>query len=231
MAGALVMAALLTAGCTQRSGAVMHPTASLHEPQRELVVLVHGLGRSRLSMLPLQWALERQGYDVLNWGYSSTSGSVPEIGAALSVALDSVSRPIPGRPTHLVGHSLGNIIIRWALLHHPPPNVRRVVMLAPPNQGARSADRYARYLGWLLRPLPGLVTTETGTARALGTPVGVEIGIIAGDKDGKVTVAETHLVGETEHIVVAGWHTLLMAQPQVQRLTATFLRTGTFSSE
>src|SRR5690606_929213 len=43
---------------------------------RELVVLVHGLGRTSLSMWPLARALEREGFEVLNWGYSSLCCSV-----------------------------------------------------------------------------------------------------------------------------------------------------------
>ena len=100
-----------------------------------------------------------------------------------------------------------------------------------PNQGARSADRFAPYFGWLLKPLPELVTSDAGTARSIGVLAGIEIGVIAGDKDGKVTVEETHLVGETEHVVVPGRHTLLMAHPNVQRLTARFLQSGRFGSE
>lgn len=179
-------------------------------------------------MLPLERELERHGYQVLNWGYGSTSGSVAEIGAALGASVDSASRVVPDRTVHFVGHSLGSIIVRWTLNHHRPAQVGRVVMLAPPNQGSRAADRFARWLGWLLKPLPELRTIQGSTARSIPAPQGVEIGIIAGSRDRKVTVEETELPGAADHVVIAAGHTFLMARNDVQGLVMAFLRTGRF---
>ncbi|MBV9772547.1 MAG: hypothetical protein JO040_01270 [Gemmatimonadetes bacterium] len=195
---------------------------------RELVVLVHGLGRSRLSMLPLAWSLERRGYRVLNWGYSSTSATIPELGAELSRDLASLDGPPPER-IHFVGHSLGNIIIRWVVANRPPEHVGRVVMLAPPNQGSHSADRYAPWLGWLLRPLPELRTAPGSTARTIPTPPGVEIGVIAGRYDGKVSVPETFLPGAKARVVIPAAHTFIMDRRDVGRLVVRFLYTGDFA--
>lgn len=194
----------------------------------DVVVLVHGLGRTPLSMLPLAWALEREGYRVVNWGYPSVGLTVPELGERLARELDEVERDHTPARVHLVGHSLGNIIIRWVLAHQPPAHAGHVVMLAPPNRGSASADRYAPWLGWLLTPLPELTTGEGSTARSLATPAGVEIGVIAGERDGKVRVEETHVEGETAHRVVSSHHTFIMALPAVHALVIRFLRTGSF---
>lgn len=196
----------------------------------ELVVLVHGMGRTPLSMLPLAWALEREGYQVMNWGYSSYSHTVPELGRRLADDLESRGGSHPRR-VHFVGHSLGNIVIRWVLAHDPPEGAGRVVMLAPPNQGSRVADRYARWLGWLLKPLPELATREGSTARGIPLPSGVEVGVIAGRDDGKVSVAETHLAGQRAHVVVPSAHTFIMTRTDVARLTSRFLREGRFAGE
>lgn len=192
----------------------------------ELVVLVHGLGRTRLSMLPLEWALEREGYRVMNWGYSSVAHTVPELGRLLADELDARG----GRPerVHFVGHSLGNVVVRWVLANDPPEEVGRVVMLAPPNQGSRAADRWAPWLGWLLRPLPELRTGEGSPARAIPAAEGVAIGVIAGRHDGKVGVAETRLPGVAGHVVVPSAHTFIMGRRDVRRLTLGFLREGRF---
>lgn len=179
-------------------------------------------------MLPLQRALQRNGFRVVNWGYSSVSASIPELGEALAARVAEEEQTARAGQIHFVGHSLGNIIIRWSLANQPPPLVGRVVMLAPPNRGSAAADRYAPWLGWLLRPLPELTTDSTSTARSTPVPGAVEIGIIAGEQDAKVSVEETRLAGAKEHIVVGGYHTFLMAQPTVQQLTARFLKTGTF---
>lgn len=193
----------------------------------ELVVLVHGLGRTRLSMVPLAWALEREGYEVMNWGYSSYTRTVPELGRQLAVELESRPGARPER-VHFVGHSLGNIIVRWVLANDPPEGVGRVVMLAPPNQGSHSADRYARWLGWLLKPLPELRTEGEGIAREIPLPEGVEVGVIAGRYDGKVTVEETRLAGAAASVVVPAAHTFIMNRRDVRRLVDAFLEEGRF---
>lgn len=218
----LALFVLVLHGCAPSRSSVS-PVAN----DRDLVVLVHGMGRTPASMWPMRLALERSGYEVLNWGYSSTSATIPELGAALGKTVAGAAGP--GRRVHFVGHSLGNIVVRWTLAHAPPERVGRVVMLAPPNRGARSADRSARWLSWLLRPLPELRTDSGSTARSIPLAERVEIGIIAGDRDGKVSVAETHLDGEAEHVVVRSRHTFIMARPSVQRLTVRFLRTGSFA--
>lgn len=219
-------------------GALITPTASAQTAELpaaasdapELVVLVHGLGRSRVSMLPLQWTLERAGYDVLNWGYSSVSARIPELGEELGEEVARAAAAHPGRPVHFVGHSMGNVLIRWVLVNERPGEVGRVVMLAPPNQGAHAADRYAPWVGWILPPLPELTTRQGSTARSIPTPPDVDIGVIAGARDGKVSVEETRLAGADEHVVVEGGHTFLMARPTVQRLVLRFLDTGDFDA-
>ena len=205
-------------------------TPVLPEPApRDLVVLVHGMGRTPLSMRPLARVLEEQGYDVLNWDYSSTGPTVAELGAQLAAAVRERPRA-PGARVHFVTHSLGGIVVRAALARDPPPDVGRVVMLAPPNQGSRAADVAQPWVGWWLKPLAELGTGEGSTARTLPVPSGVEIGVIAGALDAKVKVEETHLAGETDHVVVPGTHSFLMLRSDVQALVLAFLRTGRFAT-
>jgi pimeloyl-ACP methyl ester carboxylesterase len=195
---------------------------------RELVVLVHGMGRTPLSMSLLAGDLEHAGYRVLNWGYSSTCCTVAELGDQLHEAI--VAGRGDAERVHFVGHSLGNIIIRAVLSRHDPlPAVGRVVMLAPPNQGSHSADRYARWLGDVLKPLPDLTTDTASAVRRLPLPAGVQVGIIAGEYDGKVTIDETRLDGSETHATVPGAHTFIMARPDARRLVLAFLRSGSFA--
>lgn len=199
------------------------------EKNGELVVLVHGLGRTRLSMAPLAWALEREGYQVMNWGYSSYTRTIPQLGRQLADDLEARGGARPER-VHFVGHSLGNIIVRWVLANDPPPEVGRVVMLAPPNQGSHAADRYAPWLGWLLKPLPELRTGADGIAGEIPLPRGVEVGVIAGRYDGKVTVGETRLAGAAASVVVPAAHTFIMNRRDVRRLIDAFLEQGRFDA-
>ena len=80
-----------------------------------------------------------------------------------------------------------------------------------------------------MKPLPELQTTENSTARSLTMPAGVAVGVIAGQFDGKVSVAETHLKGQAAHIVVPAHHSFMMLRSDVRKLTIHFLETGTFS--
>ena len=229
---ALLSTALLL-GAGGAAGAVSLDQRAGEAPagdRRELVVLVHGMGRTRASMWWMGQSLERQGYRVVNWGYSSYTDSVPGLGAALA---RDVERGLGGAPrVHFVGHSLGNVIVRWMLANDAPGRVGRVVMLAPPNQGSAAADRWAPYLGRVMPPIAELRTASGSTVRALpAAPPGVEVGVIAGARDGKVSVDETRLPGARDHVVVPAAHTFIMDRPDVHRLTARFLRTGSFEPE
>jgi len=197
--------------------------------EQEVVVLVHGLARSRLSMLPLEWSLESAGYRVLNYGYSSLSGTVPEHGADFIRFLEE---EVPeGTRVHFVGHSMGNLLIRWALTREPREEAGRVVMLAPPNNGSESADRWLPYLSWIVQPLEDLTTEPESTARSIPPVDGVGIGVIAGAWDGKVSPEESWLPEARDHTFVCATHTFLMMREDVRTLTLRFLRDGRFEGE
>lgn len=196
--------------------------------ERELVVLLHGMGRTAFSMAPMKTALEAAGYDVLNLGYSSYCCGIAELGENLTKEIAAARGD--HRRVHFVGHSLGGIIARW-MLSQPaaPEGAGRLVMLAPPNQGSQSADFYAPVAGWLLEPMAELRTDSTSTVRRLPPVMGVEVGVIAAREDGKVRLAETHVAGERAHVVVEGHHTFIMRRDDVHRLTIEFLRDGRFT--
>jgi hypothetical protein len=226
-----VVLALLLAGAPPVAAQTpAGPVARGQAPAAELVVLVHGMGRTGLSMVPLELSLERAGYRVLNFSYSSYGPAVPEIAAGLRATLAEHLAREPAPRIHFVGHSLGNIVIRWHLAHHEPVGQRgRFVMLAPPNRGSRMADLLSPYLGWLLHPIAELRSSGSTVSR-LPAPAGIEFAVIAGEWDGKVSIAETCVPGAAAHAVVPSGHSFMMARPQVQRMVRQFLDTGTFST-
>lgn len=226
---ALGLALLLFAPMARAQESADAPASAAPAAARELVVVLHGMGRTARSMRPMEEALTAAGFDVLNIGYSSYCCSIPELGDAVRRELDAKRKPEHLR-VHFVGHSLGNIIARWIVSQpEPPAGVTRLVMLAPPNQGSRMADRFAPMVGWLLQPISELRTDSTATVRLLAPLSGVEIGVIAGRDDSTVRLEETHVAGETAHVVVKGNHTFIMREREVQQLTVEFLRTGRFS--
>jgi triacylglycerol lipase len=197
----------------------------------EHVMLVHGMGRTSASMVLLARALEREGYVAHRFGYASRTSTVREAAERLAAHARAIAGDRTCARLHFVGHSLGNILIRWVMHNDRPSNAGRIVMLAPPNQGSSVADRLADgWAGTVLRPLAELTTRATSTARAIPPPSGIEFGVIAGDRDNKVSVAETHLEGEADHVIVESGHTFIMARPAVHRLILRFLETGSFGT-
>jgi len=228
MAVLVMVGLLLLIGCGHSSPAGEQGIAT-PAAEQEVVVLVHGLARSRLSMLPMEWSLERAGYRVLNYGYASLSGTVSEHGADFARFLEE---EVPnGARVHFVGHSMGNLLIRWALTREPRAEAGRVVMLAPPNNGSESADRWLPYLSWIVQPLEDLTTEPESTARSIPPVDGVGIGVIAGAWDGKVSPEESWLPEARDHTFVCATHTFLMMREDVRTLTLRFLRDGRFDGE
>jgi triacylglycerol lipase len=195
---------------------------------RELVILVHGMGRTPLSMWLLEQRLERDGYRVVQFGYRSTRGTIAGLGAALGRRAWERMEDAPR--VHFIGHSLGTVVIRSMLAQAPPEHMGLVVMLAPPNQGSAAADRWTPWIGWAMPHIRELRTVDGSTARTLALPDGAEVGIIAGSRDHKVRVTETYLPGARDHVVVSGFHSFLMNRRDVHRLVIQFLRTGRFAS-
>ncbi|MBX3173776.1 MAG: hypothetical protein KF709_05155 [Gemmatimonadaceae bacterium] len=206
---------------------VATPSIGAAQGSRDLVVILHGMGRTPRSMSALAEALEGAGFSVLNIGYSSYCCSIPELGATVRREIDAARGD--ATTVHFVGHSLGGILIRWMLAQdEPPAGVGRVVLMAPPNQGAKSADRYAGILGWMLEPIDELRTDSSATVQKLPPSIGVPVGIIAAAHDGKVRVEETHLKDETAHVIVDANHAFVMRNDTAIALTLAFLRTGRF---
>ena len=193
-----------------------------------LVVLVHGMGRTSVSMWPMQRALEAEGYRVLNFFYSSYGPTIAEIGAELSQAVDAEVAAQPVARVHFVGHSLGNIVVRWMLANDPMRTpLGRMVMLAPPNRGARVADTFAPYVSWLLAPITELTTTGSTVASLPAPPPTLEFAIVAGRDDRTVSFDETCLAGARAHLIVPEGHTFIMMRDDTIDIVKRFLGTGT----
>lgn len=194
----------------------------------DTVLLLHGMGRTSASFKAMHQRLERAGYHVIDWGYPSFTRTIDQHADRLTETLRRLDQDPSVARIHVVTHSLGGIVTRKALLEAVPARMGRVVMLAPPHRGSKMARRTAPVLGWWVKPLGELSSAPDSKVNRMGVPEGVEIGIIAAARDGKVRVEDTHLPGETDHLVVPGFHTFIMNSREVQDQTLAFLKTGRF---
>ena len=190
--------------------------------------------------------LRRQGYAVLNVGYPSRRASIEQLAAA-AIAPAVATLCQQGRDTiHFVTHSMGGILLRWYLGQQSLPELGRVVMLSPPNQGSEVVDVLARFawFRWFFGPAGcQLGTGEEGLPSHLG-PVDFPLGIITGNRpalglthffpgpnDGKVSVARAQVAGMDDFLVLPCGHALIMRKTAVQLQVVHFLRHGCFQRE
>ena len=211
----------------------------------DYVILLHGLGRTRLSMSRIERVLQRENYRVINVSYDSTRISVEAAaGKTLSKILGEQVIDSSVR-VHFVTHSLGGIVLRQYLSNHHIARLGRVVMLAPPNQGSELADKLKE--NRLYKFLTGasgqqLGTCENSVPRRLGG-ANFELGVVAGCRslnplfsrwipgadDGKVSVRSTKLEGMKDFLVVPYSHTWMAWRKPVLESIVIFLRNGRFN--
>jgi pimeloyl-ACP methyl ester carboxylesterase len=201
------------------------------------VFLIHGMGRSRLSMMPLARYLQRQGHAPSLFGYSVARRTLGTIADDFVAHVTATRAAGAGGPYAIVGHSLGNIVTRLSS-DRLPEGFERFVMLAPPNRSPALARAFHR------QPVYRLLTGDAGQRLAdanfyaeLPWPRTPSL-IIAGDagtgrlayrgpaaNDGVVSVDETRLDG-VAHRVIPALHTLIMNHAAARQLIVQFLAHG-----
>lgn len=202
------------------------------------VVTVHGLWMRGTAMKALRRRLEPHGLHVADFTYASVTGSL----AANTAALASFVEATPGDTVHLVGHSLGGVLICSLLEKGLLPRVGRVVCLGSPLKGSRTGARLARWPGG--KRILGACLCDVQARGGFTTwPAGAEVGSIAGriplgvgrllgpfpePNDGTVAVAETEIAGLTDHIVLPVSHVALLWSTAVAAQTEHFLLQGRF---
>lgn len=228
------------------------------EKSADIVILIHGMSRTRFSMLMLDRYLKCNGYATCSFSYSSTKYTVKKLAVKFADFLAETAEKHPGEKIHIVSHSLGGIITREALvmlgreIKNSPkggtPNlgkkiksneknrqiqIGRIVMLAPPNKGSKAANFFSKIwpVPQILKPIIELRNAEDSPINDVPIPQNVDIGVIAGRFDCKVSPAESHLDIEKDHLIVNSAHTFIMNNRNVKIAVKNFLLTGRFSTK
>lgn len=203
---------------------------------RETVMLLHGLWLNRLAMQFLSAKLHRAGYTTHTFGYPSMDAGLNENAASLAQAI----KALPEGRIHLLGHSLGGLVILRYLQDASDGRLGRTVLLGAPVAGSQAGAGVAAHaLGRFLLGHSAAVwkTPQTWSLRG-------EVGMIAGsdcfglahlfvplpgDSDGVVTIEETRMAGLADHIVLPLSHSGMLFSTEVAGRAANFFATGRFS--
>jgi hypothetical protein len=201
------------------------------------VLLVHGLGRTPVSLFSLEWRLKQAGWATEQFGYAAFLESYSQIVKRFQTRLEEISSQ---GPYGIVAHSLGGLLTRSALGGGKLPLPERVVMLGTPNRLPRLAA-----LAWKLAPfrwfagqcgfnlaspkfftqLPPLKLSYTIIAGTQGlrgawSPFGLEV------NDGIVALSETRISDGDRPIELPVNHTFMMNDPTVQETVVQCLKLG-----
>jgi triacylglycerol lipase len=218
------------------------PAAAEEEAPAEVVVLLHGLGRTNRSMQKLETRLASAGYAVRNLRYPSRQATpealVEHLHAQLAACCGAAKR------VHFVTHSLGGILLRAYLAERELPQLGRVVMLAPPNRGSEYVNllRDVRLFRWVFGPAAVELGTDPSSLPNRLPPVTFELGVIAGttginpvsvfvvsgENDGTVSVESTRIAGMRDFVAIPASHSFIMYSDLAVDLTLAFLRDGRF---
>lgn len=211
-----------------------HEDAKVPRPN---VLFVHGLWMNGLETLWLRHRVEGHGFQTHPFSYPSLHATVEEVVDRLDAAIAGLEPPV-----HLVGHSLGGLMLLRLFDLRPQQPPGRVVLLGSPVSGSTAARSVAR---WTVGPaIIGRIALEEIVAapprrwiqpRELGVVAGtVSAGLgrlvtnLPQPNDGTVTLLETQLEGMSDHVALPTTHTGMLFSGSVAEEIASFLINGRF---
>lgn len=205
------------------------------------ILLIHGLGRTPLSMWGMANALQKVGHTTELFGYVAAFQPFDEIALKLRDRLRSLSMK---GPYGVVSHSMGGILTRAALSTVDFPLPAHVVMLAPPNSSPRAARIANRLLPFrwfatqsgenmasvdFYKQLPALSCPYTLVAGTVGptgplSPFGEEI------NDLIVGISEIRMNPHDPIVQIPALHSFIMNHDLAQRAAINAFASGSLQT-
>ncbi len=203
---------------------------------REAVILVHGLWMGGWVMQGLRLRLARRGYAARTFAYPSMEQSLDEHALRLAARIAELQEPV----IHLVGHSLGGLVILRCLRNHGERRIGRVVLIGTPVRACMAGRRMEhlvtgkRLLGAsrdIWRSLPEVFRPRCELGVIAGSRpwgLGRVLMRLPGTNDGVVRLEETEAAGMRDRVVLPLSHSGMLVSAQVAREVAVFLERGAF---
>jgi pimeloyl-ACP methyl ester carboxylesterase len=208
-----------------------------------VIVYVHGLWQRGLES---HWLRRRLSQDLDAEARAFSYPSVAADATTNARALAKYLGAIRADTLHLIGHSLGGLVIVKLFAQDAEAQARlppgRIVLLGSPLRGSRSAEKLARLpfgkkimgLGVGEELLASRERRWNGArdlgviAGDLGFGFGRLVGPLGGPSDGTILVEETELPGTADRLVLRVSHTGMLFSAAVARAAGAFFRTGRF---
>ena len=217
----------------------MNMPARPNQPSRQAVLLVHGLWMSGWIMQGLRLRLSRRGYAAYTFAYPSIAQNLDEHARRLAARI----RQLPEPAIHLVGHSLGGLVILRCLRNHGEQRIARVVLMGTPVRACMAGQRLENLAGGkrllgasrdIWRSLPEVFRPRCELGVIAGSHpwgLGRMLVRLPGTNDGVVRLEETEAAGMRDRVVLPLSHSGMLVSAQVARQVAAFLERGAFDHD
>ena len=211
----------------------------MEQPTRAAVILVHGLWLGGWTMQGLRLRLSHHGYAAYTFAYTSIAQSLDEHARRLAARIGELREPV----IHLVGYSLGGLVVLRCLKNHGERRIGRVVLMGTPVHACMAGRRLenmpagTRLLGasrdvW--RSLPEVFRPRCELGVIAGSRpwgLGRMLMRLPGTNDGVVRLEETEAAGMRDRIVLPLSHSGMLVSAHAAREIAAFLERGAFAHE
>lgn len=138
-------------GISELGRVVSRRTSRADSTYEAPVLLIHGYGANKSNWLFLERHLRDAGFCRIHaLDYNPLRADLPQLGAACADRAAETMDHFGVDRIHLVGHSLGGVVARWAVQLESLTQAVTRVTIGSPHQGSPAAR--AGYLAWTLRP-------------------------------------------------------------------------------
>lgn len=200
------------------------------------MVLVHGLWQRGWSMRLLARRLRALGHEVEVFSYPTRGDGLDGHADALHAFLAGMN----AGELHLVGHSMGGLVVLNLLRRYDDVPSGRVVLMGSPVKGSNVVRRLAKLPGHgllfgrareILLQGYGHIPAQRDTGMIRGTRA-LGLGLVAGragePSDGTVALSETEADGLGDSTELAVSHTEMLWSADVAAQVGHFLQNGKF---